>query len=439
MDNIAIGLKGILQGIDLTTSWKVSPSKLKGTLVVPPSKSQTMRALLFGLLASGKSIISNPLPFPEMIQTCRLLGATVNEFSDRVEIFGLNGRLDGAEDVIQAGNSGLILRFVGAIAALSAKPIVITGDHSIRHRRPIQPLLDGLNQLGATAFSLSQRNTAPILIKGPLYPGQAILEGEDSQPVSGLLIASCFSQGPTKLFITNPGEIPWVSLTLGWFDFLNIRYEAKGSGDYYSVAGNVEFGGFSYQVPSDLSTLAFPLVAAILTDSELLFENLDFTDLQGDKRILSILQEMGANLEVRERSLHVKKGGMLRGIAIDVNDCIDTLPILSVAGCFAEGEMKIMGAKNARKKECDRISTLALELSKMGGKVQELEDGLLIQRSDLTGAIVNSHHDHRIALALAVAGFAATSGETLIEGVSCVAKTFPAFKTEMQSLGASID
>jgi 3-phosphoshikimate 1-carboxyvinyltransferase len=416
--------------------WKVVPSKLKGTLTVPPSKSQSMRALLFSMLAKGKSVLTNLLPSPDMIRACRLLGAVIDEHPDRVEVMGLDGKLNGAEDVIDAGNSGLILRLVGAIAALSSKPIVITGDHSIRHYRPIMPLLDGLNQLGATAFSLRENGKAPILVKGPLQSGHAKIDGEDSQPVSGLLIASTFVPGPVEISVNNPGELPWVGLTLNWLDRFGIPY-CNRDGTYYRLEGNASIEGFSYHVPGDFSSLAFPLVAALLTDSEVRFDNLNFQDAQGDKQLIGILQQMGARIEIEERTVRVKKGNVLHGTKIDVNSCIDALPILAVVGCFAEGETELVGGAIARKKECDRISAISTELKKMGASVEEREDGLFIRRSSLKGNAVYSYNDHRMALSLAVAGLAA-KGETVIEDVSCIAKTFPDFQVQMQALGADI-
>lgn len=416
--------------------WKITPSQLRGRLTLPPSKSQSMRALLFGLLANGKSEITHLLPSPDMITACRLLGAQVEKRLDRIVIRGIGGKLDGAEDVINAGNSGLILRLVGAISALSSKSIVITGDHSIRHNRPIRPLLEGLTQLGATAFSLNENNKAPILVKGPHFLGRATLDGADSQPVSGLLIAGSFAPGPVELFVENPGELPWIGLTLDWLSRFHIPFQASG-GTYYRVEGGAAIEGFSYTVPGDFSSLAFPLVAALLTDSEVRFDNLDFSDAQGDKQIIEILKRMGAKIEREERSLIVKKGSILRGIQIDVNACIDALPILAVVGCFAEGETELIGGRIARKKECDRIHSITTELKKMGALIEEREDGLLIKRSDLKGAALQSYDDHRMALALSVAALAA-NGESVVQHIACVSKTYPNFQIEMQSLGAQI-
>ena len=220
--------------------WIVRPSTLKGRIGVPPSKSQSIRALLFALLARGKSLIHNLLPSPDvdaMITACRHLGGGVERVAGSVEIIGLAGKISGAEDVIQAGNSGLILRLIGAISALSPHPIVITGDHSIRHIRPLSPLLDALAQLGVKAISTRGDGGAPIVVCGPIHPGSVTMQGEDSQPVSGILIASAFAEGPTEICVTRAGEKPWVNLTLDWLRRLEIAHTARNF-DYYHLEGN---------------------------------------------------------------------------------------------------------------------------------------------------------------------------------------------------------
>lgn len=373
-----------------------------------------------------------------MVQACRLLGAQLTPTAQGWIVEGVAGKIRGAEDVIQAGNSGLILRLVGAIAGLSPKPIVITGDHSIRHLRPVAPLLEGLAQLGAKAFSLRGQG-APIFVQGPIYPGSAVLCGKDSQPISGLLIASAFSCGPIELFVTNPGETPWVNLTLDWFKRLSIPCETRAF-DYYRVPGGTVIEGFSYKVAADFSSLAFPLTAALVTGSELIVDNLDFSDPQGDKAIISLLQKMRAPFEIDEgaHTLFVRKTkGGLQGGSFDLNDCIDATPILAVIGCFAEGKTEIRGIAIARNKESDRVRAIAMELKKMGAKIEEHPDGLTISRSDLNGAHLSSHNDHRIALALAVAALAA-KGTSVIDNVDCTQKSFPQFCATMQKLGASI-
>jgi 3-phosphoshikimate 1-carboxyvinyltransferase len=398
-----------------------------------------MRALVFGMLGAGKTVVHRPLDSPDvdaMIDGIRLLGADVNTEGGSIEVVG---NLRPAENVIDAGNSGLVLRLLGAVGALTSGYTVITGDHSIRHLRPVQPLLDGLTQLGAFAVSAKEDGTAPIILKGPLKGGTALVDGADSQPISGLLIASAFTPAKTELFVANPGEKPWVSLTLNWFDRLGISYQNDGF-EKFIIPGHAAISGFEYTVPGDLSSAAYPIAAALITDSELTLTNVDIDDLQGDKHLIFQLQKMGAKIEIdKERKMiTVSKGSHLKGAKIDVNNFIDSLTILSVIGCFAEGITEIVGGKIARNKESDRIHTVVAELKKMGAQIHEKEDGVVIEHSPLHGAALESHADHRMAMSLAVAGLGA-KGESVIQDVGCVSKSYPPFFEHLKQLGAKIE
>lgn len=417
----------------------VSRSKLQGSIRLPPSKSQTLRALLFAALAEGTSTVHNYLDAPDthaMVKACRALGATFEIFSDRMEVRGVAGRLVGADTVIDAGNSGIILRFLSALAALGQQPIVITGDHSIRSRRPMQPLLDALCQLGAKAVSTRGNGFAPLIIQGPWAGGTVKVNGSDSQPVSALLIAASFAPCPTTILVEEPGERPWVDLTLSWLDRLGLPFKRTGY-ERFELPGKACHKGFTYHVPGDFSSAAYPIVAALITDSEITVENLDMNDPQGDKKLIFTLQQMGADIDIEPTRLHVRKGGVLKGIEVDINDYVDAITILAVAGCFATGETRIRNAAVARQKECNRIGCVTSELKKMGASITEHADGLTVRQSSLTGSAVLSHADQRLALSLAVAGMAA-EGVTHVHDVAWVAKTFPTFSQDMVRLGASI-
>ncbi|MCE5316679.1 MAG: 3-phosphoshikimate 1-carboxyvinyltransferase [Parachlamydia sp.] len=424
-------------------SLHVTRSSLQGTITVPSSKSHTLRAILFAALASGKSVISHPLISNDaeaMMRAVELLGAKIVILpSGSLEIEGLSGKIPAAEDVISAGNSGIVLRFISALAALSPHYTVITGDASIRHQRPIQPLLNALTQLGAFAVSTKDDGFAPVIIRGPMTNDRAILSGHDSQPVSALLIAAAFRNRPTELIVGHPGEIPWIMLTLEWLDRLGIRYRCEQF-ERYQIEGNSEIAGFEYSVPGDFSTAAFPIVAALATNSELTLDNMDMQDSQGDKEFIFALQQMGARIEIDEsaKTITVKPGSRLQGIEVDINDFIDAIPAMAVAGCLAEGETRLFNAAVARQKECDRLHSMTVELKKMGAAIEEFPDSLVIRQSRLKGAKLSSHHDHRTAMALVVASLGAT-GESTIEDAACIAKTWPDFTKEMTKLGAAIE
>lgn len=419
----------------------IRKSSLEGEITVPSSKSHTLRAILFGALGTGQSIIRQFLPSPDtqaMINACRLFGAQIEVASDQIVIEGLNGRVDGTTDVIHAGNSGIILRFCSALGALASHPIVVTGDHSIRHQRPMQVLLGGLSQLGVQTASMRGDGFAPVIIQGPIRSGKALINGQDSQFVSALLIASAFAEHPIELMVENPGEKPWVGLTLDWFNRLGIRCENRDF-EHYRLEGQAHYIGFDYSVPGDFSSAAFPLAAALVTQSELTIKNLDMSDAQGDKKLISILKQMGALIDYdgASKTLTVRRGGQLCGMDVDINDYVDAVTILAVLACFAEGETRLRNAAVARQKECNRLQCAAAELHKMGAEIRETEEGLIIRKSLLKGARVVSHYDQRMAMSLAVAGLGA-QGETVIDDTEWISKTFPDFVANFKALGAHI-
>ncbi len=417
---------------------RILPSKLQGTLKIPPSKSHSIRAVIFALMASGTSYIENALISPDVeaaIRAVELFGAVVKKNKGVLEITGVGGNLRAAGDVINAGNSGLILRFIAAIGALQRSYTIITGDDSIRHRRPMAPLLSGLQQLGAFAVSSTLDGYAPIVVRGPMEGNKARITGEDSQPVSALLIASSFRNGSTTLIVDNPGETPWIDMTLYWLRRFGADITHKDY-SHYKISGGLSYSGFSTVIPGDLSSLSYPVAAALITGSVLTISSVDMSDIQGDKRFIDILISMGASIEIEGTTLILKKGSFQGGV-IDVNGCIDMVTIIAVVACFAKQETVITGAGIARHKESDRLFAITQELRKMGAHIVETQDGLVIQPSILKGAVLDAHSDHRIALALSVAALGA-QGESIIHGTSCIAKTYPYFQEAFSSIGGQI-
>lgn len=424
------------------SKYLIKNSTLQGEIHVPPSKSHTLRSILFGTLGCGKTIIRNYLNSSDtqaMIDACRLLGASIKITPETLEIDGTKGKIEYAENVINAGNSGIVLRFCSAIGSLSSHPIVITGDESIRHQRPMKPLIAGLRQLGVSVKSMRGDDYAPIIVEGPMKSGKTLIDGMDSQPVSALLIASAFAEGPIEIEVKNAGEKPWVALTLQWFDLLGISYKHQNF-EKYQLSGKSSYQGFNYTVPGDFSSAAFPIAAALVTRSELIVHNIDLNDSQGDKELIAVFKKMGAQIDFddRNKKLHVKKGGKLSGISVDINNFVDAITILAVVACYSEGETLIRNAAVARQKECNRIQCIATELAKMGADISETEDGLRIRGSRLKGAALESYNDHRMVMSLAVAGLGA-EGKTIIGPVECVSKTFPSFREDFNRLGAGIE
>lgn len=418
----------------------IEPSQLKGKVRGSPSKSQAIRSLLFATLAEGKSTISNLPPSPDVQATldfCREIGARIEGDSYRVEVHGVGKEMQMPKQEINVGNSGLLLRLAAPLLAMHTEKSTLTGDQSIQRLRPTTPLISAMKQLGAGIES-TKGDRPPLKIWGPIRSGKITLDGTDSQPVSAMLIASTLLEGETEITVTNPGEKPWIDLTLDWLKRAGVQYERDGY-HRYTVQGGHTYRPFDYVVPNDFGSLGFLIAAGLITKSEIRVEGFDLKGYQADRQILDILQSMGANLDinVRKGSVTTAANCQLKGISVDVNDVIDALPILSVVACFAEQPTRLYNAKIARNKESDRIGTITEGLRTLGADIEELEDGVIVYPSKLIGTAVSSHQDHRIAMSLAVAGLGA-KGQTLVKDTLCISKSYPNFVKDLISLGANI-
>lgn len=362
-----------------------------------------------------------------MIEACQKLGACIKRHESSLEITGGINR-DLKTVSIDAANSGIVLRFMAAVCALTGARATITGDESCQTRRPCRPLLEALEQMGASTSS--NNGLAPFALQGPIYPAKVVMDGQDSQPVSAIMIAGAMLEGTTEICVLNAGEKPWLALTLDWLKRVGIEARETAK-DCYTIEGRGVIAPFYYRVPADLSSLAFPVALALITESELVIEDVDLGDIQGDKVVLAHLERMGAKFLFQDKTISIKGPQKLQGCAIDCNDCIDALPILAVVGCFAEGTTHLYNAAIARKKESDRIAAMQQELTKMGARCIELPDGLTITRSRLHGAALDGHKDHRVAMSLAVAAFGASSPSQLA-GSDCVQKTYKDFFLEIE-------
>lgn len=423
------------------THFIVSPSHLSGSIELPTSKSHSIRAIIFASLAEGKSSLRKLLDSPDIhaaLKACELFGAKITFSNELVEIEGTQGKFHTPSHEIDSGNSGQVLRFIGALAALGKGETTLTGDNSIKTNRPVKPLLEALNQLGVETKS-RENGYAPISIKGPAHAGRVTMSGEDSQPVSGILILASQLNGTTEIEVLHPGEKPWIELTLYWLRRFHVEVTHQNYA-HYTIKGATRFKSFDYTVPGDFSSATFPVAAAFATRSKITLKNLDMEDVQGDKKFFVALEMMGARFQYdpKKKEMFVDGTQPLHGAVLDINDHIDSITILAVLGCLAEGTTEIVNAEIARRKESDRIECITKELQKMNADIKERGDGLIIKKSTLKDATVFAHHDHRIAMSLTIAGLMA-QGSTIIQGVDCIKKSYPNFVEHLKHLGAKIE
>ena len=417
---------------------KVRKSKASGRIMIPGSKSHTIRALFLGALAQGKSEIRRPLISSDAlsaVEACRALGAKIDHFEDRYVIEGFGANPKTPSDVVNVGNSGTTLRFGVMTAALGEGYSVFTGDSQIR-KRPLAPLLSAIRNLGGQAFSTRDNGMAPVVIKGRLKGGSTDIDSVTSQYLSSILINAPVIESDTEVNVTRLNERPYVDMTMWWLDKQGIKYENHDYKTFY-IKGAQSYNPFNVTIPGDFSSACFFAVLAAISGEEFILDNLDMTDPQGDKEVFTILEDMGAKVRTQEGSIIIK-GDKLIGREIDMNAIPDALPIMAVAGCFAEGETRLVNVPQARLKETDRIHVMCEQLTAMGADIEELEDGLVIRRSHLKGCKVDGCHDHRVVMALAVAGLNA-DGETIIDTAEAINVTFPDFVGLMSKSGADMN
>ncbi len=429
----------------------VRRSKIKGEIIAPPSKSYTHRAIAIASLGETSDIFY-PLISEDTkatINAAKCLGAVIeyDKKLQKITIEGTEGKPRTPEDVINAENSGTTLRFFTAISSLCEGAAVLTGDSSLR-KRPNSPLLESLNNLGSEAFSTKGDGTAPIVVKGKLKGGETTMDASiSSQFISALLIACPLAEKNSHIVARNLTSVPYMVMTAEILEKAGVEIPfSRFHDNHYSflVEGGRRYELREFTVPGDFSSSSYLLAAAALTDSELKVSNL-FPSAQGDSRIVGILNEMGADIRWdKERGIvEVKgaKGTGVRGIKVDMRENPDLVPTIAVLGAVAEGTTEITGVAHLRYKEADRLRVLTEELRKMGARVEEKEDGLLVEGSkggELKAAKVYSHDDHRLAMALCIAALSA-SGETVIESAECAKVSYPSFFEDIRNLGADID
>jgi len=416
------------------------PSRVAGRASVPASKSHTIRAAFFAALADGESVVEAPLASADAdaaLGAVRAFGAEVEAAPEAWRVKGLAGRPRACE--IDTANSGTTMRLACGVAALGGGATRLTGDAQVQ-KRPVGPLLDALTFLGARAQSLEKNGCPPALVAGPLAGGRAELACPTSQFLTSLLIACPLATGDSEILVTELNERPYVEMTLRWLDALGIRYERDADLTRLRVPGGQSYPAFTRRVPADWSSATFFLAAAAVTGGEVELTGLDLDDAQGDKAVLDYLEAMGATVERSSEAIRLR-GGALACAHLDLNATPDALPAMAVAAAFAEGETQLANVPQARLKETDRIAVMAAELGKLGVACEELPDGLVVRgrgAGGVAGGRVAGHGDHRVVMALAVAGLAAREAVS-VEDAEAMAVTFPDFVERMAALGARLE
>jgi 3-phosphoshikimate 1-carboxyvinyltransferase len=414
---------------------KIEKARLEGNIVCPPNKSYTHRAIFLASLAKGESQIRNVLLSRDTIATinaCKTFGAIIKED-------GANLRIESSGDVklqsneIDASNSGTTIRISAAIASLSDTKTTLSGDSSLR-KRPMQLLLDALEDLGAKCTSTDGK--PPITVKGKIHGGAVSISGSvSSQFISALMIASPKTEGVKLNIEGNLVSKPYLDATIATMKKFGVNVDTIDPYKKYNIPKQ-QYKSTEFTVPSDFSSMALLLSAAILIGNKMTI-SASVGDLpQGDREMIAHLEKLGVKVNLDDL-ITVKTPPSLNGGRFDLSNTPDLLPALAILSLKTSKPIEIYNVKHARFKETDRIAILARELAKIGIKVQEKEDGLVLGAPDIPkGADLDSSDDHRLFMAFCIAGMFV--GNCTVSDPQSVDVSYPTFIQDMNAIGAKI-
>ena len=420
---------------------KINPSAIFGTVIAAASKSAMQRACALALLHDGDTLIHNPGQSNDdkaALSIIKNLGAKQEDPGEgAIKITGNNLlHADGALQTINCGESGLSIRMFAPIAALSKEQITITGSGSLL-TRPMDFFDSIFPQLGIDIKS--NEGKLPLLVHGPLQPKDITVDGSlSSQFLTGLLIAFAKSaKEPVTITVKNLKSKPYIDLTLQMMDYFGYKVINNNYESFQVIPTNQSTDQpINYTVEGDWSGAAFLLVAGAIAGKTTV-KGLDVYSAQADKAILQALMMCKAVISIKPDEIVIEPG-KLQAFQFDATDCPDLFPPLVALASYCRGTTVIQGVSRLAHKESNRALTLQEEFGKMGVIIKLQDDLMIIEGGvELKGAAMHSHHDHRIAMAAAVAALKAT-GETTIEEADAIDKSYPAFYEHLQQLGAEL-
>jgi len=407
---------------------------LDGEISIPGSKSYTARALVIGALASGETLLRNPLRSEDtdyMIQGLKSLGVTIEEGRETISIVGTGGNLNPSSEKLFLGGAGTAVRFLTTVAGLARKPLVIDGNERMRER-PIQDLLEGLEPLGIRARSISGDGCPPIeVVDGQLEGGRTILRGgKSSQFLSSILLCAPYAKRAVVIEITDTlVSRSYVDLTLEIMRDFGARVTHQGYRIFQVIPA--PYVGREYVIEGDLSSASYFFAAAAITGGRVRVKGVNPRSKQGDGGFLDVLESMGCRVYRGDNHVEVA-GESLKGIDIDMRAMPDTVQTLAVVAAFARGTTRIFGVEHLQYKETDRITALKRELAKMGINTACEKETLIVEGGEPRGAEVDTYGDHRMAMAFAIAGLRMDG--MVIRNPDCVNKSLPTFWNLLEGL-----
>jgi len=416
---------------------RVEKSEIDGDIECPANKSYTHRAIFLASLAIDKSIIKNILRSGDTnatINACKNFGVEIKDMGDDITVTSASV-LKLHSNTIDAANSGTTIRIATAISALANDKIVLTGDSSLK-KRPMQPLLDALESLDAKCSS--SNGNPPISISGKIKGGKVKISGSvSSQFISALMITAPKLEKGLILNIQNKlVSKPYIDATIAAMKKFGAEVEIKTAYKKY-IIHKQDYKSTTFAIPSDFSSLALLLSASVLLGEDLTIQISSGSMPQADEAIIDILEIMGVVITLDKNTMTVKSPEKLDGGKFDLSNSPDLIPAIAILALKTSKPIEIFNVEHARYKETDRIAIIARELAKLGIKVKEKKDGLVLNNSDnLTGADLNSENDHRLFMAFCIAGMYV--GNCTISHPESVKISYPNFISEMKRIGCKI-
>ena len=404
-------------------------------MTVPGSKSYTHRMLIAAALADGTCRLENCLDSEDTRFTRQALAQMGIELADqdgRTIVHGRQGRLSPCDAPIYLGNSGTSVRLLTGLAALGETPYTLTGNERMC-RRPLADLLTALNQMGCDARSLDHTGCPPVRINGrTCHGGPVDLKCDvSSQFLSALLLtAPCLKEGLDITVTAGPVSRPYIDMTVDIMNNFGISVDRERYRRFTVPGGQVYRPG-SYRVEPDASQAGYFWAAAAITGATVKVRGIEPGSRQGDARFVEVLEAMGCRVFPESDGIAVT-GGPLVSVEVDMSDMPDLVPTLAVVAAFARGATVIRNVAHLKDKESDRLAVTAGALSRMGITAVGDNTGLTIIGGRPSGADIDPHDDHRIAMSFAVAGLV-TPGVRIADE-QCVAKSFPDFWTVFEGL-----
>ncbi len=418
-------------------SCKVEKSKITGNLVCPPNKSYTHRAIFLAALAGNNSKVDNVLFSADTLATinaCKRLGAKIEQTDSSIIVKKAIGEGQFVPE-INAENSGTTIRIASGIASLFSHETTLTGDSSLQ-KRPMQPLLDALESIGAKCSSTN--GNPPITITGKIKGGDVTIPGSfSSQFISALLISAPLTEKGVNLVIEgNLVSKPYLDATISAMRHFGVTVQTLIPYKRYNIAPQI-YKPSTFTVPIDFSSLALLLSAAVLCGENFVIHGSIGNLPHGDEVFIDILEQVGVKVTIEDDKISIQSPEKLSGGRFDLSNSPDLLPPLAILALKTSNSIEIVNVKHARLKETDRIAIVARELVKLGIKVEEKEDGLILEGSDnLKGSSLNSENDHRLFMAFCIAGMYV--GDCSVTDPESVKVSYPNFIEEMNSSGAKI-